>query len=86
MAHQKSPADTWYSVNTDLELVTNHFTVARKSSVQENSSAQPRISGKNPLYRFKIKLAQTGTALASDITTKNDLATHVPTNTGAQSA
>ena len=45
-AHQKSPADTWYSVNTDLELATNHFTVARKSSVQEHSSAQPRTSGK----------------------------------------
>jgi hypothetical protein len=41
-AHQKSPPDTWYSVNTDLELATNHFTVARKAPVHENSStAQP---------------------------------------------
>ena len=45
-AHQKSPADTWYSVNTHLELATNHFTVARKGSLQENSSGQSRTSGK----------------------------------------
>jgi hypothetical protein len=46
-AHQKSPADTWYSVNTDRELVTNHFTVARKTSAPENSSTvQSRPFGK----------------------------------------
>ena len=46
-AHQKSPSDTWYSVNTDRELATNHFTVARKTSVPETSNpTQSRPSGK----------------------------------------
>src|SRR5271156_3689372 len=29
-AHQNSPADTWYNVNMEHELMTLHFTVARK--------------------------------------------------------
>ena len=44
------------------------------------------LPARNPLFRFKIKLVRTGTAPDSDVTTKNDLATHVPANTGAQSA
>jgi hypothetical protein len=40
-AHQNSPADTWYDINTDHQLAIHHFTVARKSTTGGNPTNAP---------------------------------------------
>jgi hypothetical protein len=38
-AHQNSPPETWYKVNTDRELAINHFAVARKNPPQTQAQS-----------------------------------------------
>ena len=40
-AHQKSPVDTWYSVNTDHKLAMHHFTIAHKTSISDKLDHRP---------------------------------------------